>query len=96
MSRSDVFIFKVTKEWEGGRLQKIRTSQVLSDITTGVWTHPLEGAARRVVPLQHTPLITTNLKVMSLSSALTRIVVSIGAYVTDPERVKKFLLKIAQ
>lgn len=33
---------------------------------------------------------------MSLSSALTRIVVLIGAYGRDPERVKKFLLKIAQ
>ncbi len=34
---------------------------------------------------------------MTLSSALTRIVVSIGVtYGTDPERVKKFLLKIAQ
>lgn len=34
---------------------------------------------------------------MTLSSALTRIVVSIGvAYGTDPERVKKFLRKIAQ
>ena len=97
MKRSDAFIFKVTREWEGGRLLKIRTFQVSSDITTGVWTHPQEDTARRVVPLQHTPLITTNLQVMTLSSALTRIMVSIGvAYGTDPERVKKFLLKIAQ
>ena len=50
MRRSDVFIFKVTREWEGGRLLKIRTFQVLSDITTGVWTHPREDTARRVVP----------------------------------------------
>ena len=49
-----------------------------------------------MVPLQHTPPITTNLQVMSLRSVLTRIVVSIGASSTDSERVKKFLLKIAQ
>ena len=50
MRSSDVFILKVSWEWEGGRLQKIRIFQVSSDITTGVWTHPEEDTARRVAP----------------------------------------------